>query len=176
MKNFQQNLLIVLALALCGLCVYQWYEQTFQRNEIAALNQTVYDKSVAIRDCTNSITTMNHQIAQMDARITELKEVAKTNEQTVIVQTREIARLQILGGSLTNEITEYKKAVDTLNAKLKEAYDGITRQNESVTNLVVQRDEFVKKYNDEVKDRNDIVAKYNELAEQGKKLQGGANK
>ena len=28
MKNFQQNLLIVLALGLCGLCVYQWYGQT----------------------------------------------------------------------------------------------------------------------------------------------------
>jgi chromosome segregation ATPase len=173
MKNFQQNLLIVLALALCGLCVYQWYEQTFQRKEIAALNQTVYDKSVAIRDCTDSIATMNHQIVQMDARITELKETAKTNDQLVVVQKRDLARLQFTSESLTNEITEYKKAVDMLNTKLKEAYDGISRQNESITNLVAQRDEFVKKFNNSVKDRNDIVVKYNELAGQVQKLQGG---
>jgi len=32
----------------------------------------------------------------------------------------------------------------------------------------------VQKYNDEVKDRNDIVAKYNELANQIQKQQGGS--
>jgi chromosome segregation ATPase len=172
MKNFQQNLLIVLALALCGLCVCQWYEQTIQRKEIAALNQTVYDKSLAIRDFTNSIAIMDHQVAQMDARITELKEIAKSNDQLVVVQKRELGRLQFASESLTNEITAYKKAVDTLNAKLKEAYEGINKQNESLKDLVAQRDEFVKKYNDSVKDRNDIVARYNQLAEQVKKLQG----
>ena len=46
MKNFQVNLFIVLALALCGLCVYQWYEQTVQRNEIQTLNQMVYERDV----------------------------------------------------------------------------------------------------------------------------------
>ncbi len=34
MKNFQINLFIVLALGLCGLCTWQWYEQTVQRTEI----------------------------------------------------------------------------------------------------------------------------------------------
>jgi len=34
MKNLQQNLLILLAMALCGLCVYQWHVQTLQRDEI----------------------------------------------------------------------------------------------------------------------------------------------
>ena len=62
MKNFQQNLLIVLALALCGLCAYQWYEQTIQREEITTLNGMVYDKNAAIQDATNSIATLNHQV------------------------------------------------------------------------------------------------------------------
>ena len=30
----------------------------------------------------------------------------------------------------------------------------------------LQRDEFVKKYNDSVKDRNDVVTKYNDLVKQ----------
>ena len=33
MKNFQQNLLILLALRLCGLCAWQWYAQTVQRDD-----------------------------------------------------------------------------------------------------------------------------------------------
>ena len=47
MKTFQQNLLIIVALSLCGLCLYQWYGQTLQRNEIQKLEQTVYDKPAA---------------------------------------------------------------------------------------------------------------------------------
>ena len=171
MKNFQQNLLIVLALALCGLCAYQWYEQTIQRNEITTLNGMVFEKNVAIQDATNSITTLNHQIEQMDARIREIKTAAATNEQLVMVQKAEIARLEFSNLNLTNQIVQYKQAVDTLGSKLKEAYTGIEKQNSTITNLVTQRDDFVTKYNDSVKDRNDVVAKYNDLVSQVQKQQ-----
>jgi chromosome segregation ATPase len=173
MKNFQQNLLIVLALALCCLCAYQWYEQTVQREEITTQNGMIYEKNVAIQDATNSIATLNHQIEQMDARLTEIKAAAATNEQLVVSQRVEIAQLQITGVNLTNEIAQYKTAVDTLSAKLKDAYAGIEKQNESITNLVAQRDDFVKKYNDEVKERNDVVGKYNDLVNQMQKQQSG---
>ena len=44
----------------------------------------------------------------------------------------------------------------------------------ALTNLIAQRNDLVQKYNDEVKDRNDVVAKYYALAAQVKKLQGGS--
>jgi chromosome segregation ATPase len=166
MKHFQVNLLIVLALALCGLCARQWYEQTIQRNEIQALDQLVYDRNAAIQGYTNSIATLNHQVNRMDARLTEIKAAAATHEQLVISQKAEIAQLQFANGNLTNEIAQYKQAVDALESKLKEVYAGIDRQNEAITNLVAQRNDLVRKYNDEVKDRNDVVAKYNELVKQ----------
>jgi chromosome segregation ATPase len=174
MKNFQVNLLIVLALALCGLCVWQWYEQTIQRDEITTMNGMIYEKNAAIQGNTNSIATLNHQVNQMDARLTEIKAVAATNEQLVISQKADIAQLQFANLNLTNTITQYKTAVDTLEAKLKDAYAGIDKQNETITNLSGQRNDLVQKYNDEVKDRNDVVAKYNDLAEQVKKLQSGS--
>lgn len=176
MKDFQQNLLICLALGLCGLCGYQWRTQTIQRNQIATLNQMIYDKSAAIRGCTNSIATMDHQIFQMSAELTELKQAVRTNQQLIVSQKREIAHWQATGDGLTNQIAEYKKAVDTLEARLKEDYDGIKKQNDAMLQLATQRDEFVKKYNDSVKDRNDIVGKYNELAAQIEKLQAGGTK
>jgi chromosome segregation ATPase len=172
MKDFQQNLLVCLALGLCGLCIYQWRAQTIQRNQIVTLNQMVYDKSAAIQGYTNSIATMDHQIAQMSTDLADLKRAAKTNEQLIVSQKRDIARWQATGEGLTNQIAEYKKAVETFETKLKEAYDGIKKQNDAMQQLATQRDEFVKKYNDSVKDRNDIVAKYNELAAQVEKLQG----
>jgi chromosome segregation ATPase len=173
MRSFQQNLLVGLALALCGLCAWQWYQQTLQRNAIDTLNQAAYEKAVAIRDYTNSIATLNHQIAQMDAQLTALRGQTRTNEQLLAAQEREILQLRVTGESLTNAITEYRQAVKALNAKLKEAYDGVQKQNDSIKQLVAQRDEFVKKYNDSVRDRNDVVAKYNELAARVRKLQEG---
>jgi chromosome segregation ATPase len=176
MKNFQQNLLIAFALALCGLCAFQWHVQTVQRNEITTMNGIVYDKNVAFQDATNSITTLHHQVEQMDASLTELKATAATNESLVVSQKAEIFWLQFVGANLTNEIAQYKAAVDTLQTKLKEAYAGINQQNEAITNLVVQRDDVVNKYNDSVKDRNVVVAKYNDLVNQVQKQQGGDKK
>jgi chromosome segregation ATPase len=173
MKNFQQNLLIVLALSLCGLCVYQWYGQSVQRNEIAGLTQSVYEKSAAIQGYTNSIQTMDHQIAELGARITELQLSARTNEEVINLQKREINTLQTTSEGLTNQVAEYKKAVASLESKLTEAYDGIKKQNEALKELAAQRDEYVKKFNDSVKDRNDVVAKYNDLVQKVDKQQSG---
>ncbi len=166
MKNFQVNLLVVLALGLCGLCARQWYEQTIQRNAIQTLNQLVYEKNAAIQSYTNSIATLNHQVNQMDTRLTEIKAAAATNEQLIISQKAEMVQLQFANANLTNEVVQYKQAVDALESKLKEVYAGIDKQNEAITNLIAQRNDLVQKYNDEVKDRNNIVEKYNELVKQ----------
>jgi chromosome segregation ATPase len=173
MKKFQENLLVVVALSLCGLCVYQWRGQTIQRNDIERLNHVVYEKSEAIQNYTNSIRTMDQQIASMGAEMAELRSNLKSNELLLASQKTQINNLQTTAGTLTNEVAQYKKAVGTLEAKLKDAYDGIKKQNEAMQELTAQRDEFVKKYNDGIKERNDIVAKYNDLASQVEKLQGG---
>src|SRR5580704_5281922 len=109
MKNFQQNLLIVLALALCGLCIYQWYEQTIQRDEITTLNGIVYQKNLTIRDTTNSVALLNHQIEQMDASLSEEKTNAATNEQLVASQKAELIVLRVSNLNLTNEITQFQQ-------------------------------------------------------------------
>lgn len=176
MKTLQQNLLIVLALALCGLCVYQWYGQTVQRREIQTLEQRVYDGAAAIQGYTNSIHAMDQQIAGMDARITELKANAKTNADLVVSQKRELDRIQAVTQGLTNQVEQYRTAVVGLEAKLKDAYEGIRKQNDAMKELVTQRDEFVKKYNDSIKDRNEVVAKYNDLVKQVEKSQADAKK
>jgi len=175
MKNFQVNLFIVLAICLCGLCAWQWYEQTIQRTTIQSLNRMVYDRNASIQGYTNSIATLNHQVNQMDASLTELKAEAATNQQLIISQKAEITQLQFTNETFTSEIVQYKAGVEALEAKLKEAYAGIDKQNVAISNLIAQRNDFVQKYNDEVKDRNDVVAKYNDLVKQVEKQQGNSN-
>jgi len=176
MKNFHQNLLIVLALSLCGLCVYQWYGQTLERNRIENLNHLLADKSSAIQGYTNSIAVENHQIEEMDARITDLKATVATNAEFNLAQKREISRLQLTAEELTNEIIQYTNAVTTLETKLQDLVAGVQKQNAAITELAAQRDDFVKKYNDSVKDRNAVVDKYNDLVKQIDKQSGTGNK
>jgi len=166
MKNFHQTLLVTLAVALCALCAWQWYGQTLQRNDITNLNKLAYDRAVAIQGYTNSIATMNHQLMQMDAHITELDSAAKTNQELVLDQKRAISRLELNSEILTNQIVQYQQGVELLQSKLKEAYVGVEKQNEVITNLLTQRDDLVQKLNDEIKDRNDVVNKYNDLVKQ----------
>lgn len=171
MKNFQQNLLVILAVCLCALCAYQWYGQTLERTAITKLNQMLYDKSVDIRDYTNSIATLNHQMVEMDSNLTVLRISAATNAETIATQKRDLESLQNGFEKATNEIVQYKDAVGELTNRLNEAYAGIEKQNAAIKQLAAQRDEFVLKYNDEVKDRNNVVSNYNALAAEVKKMQ-----
>jgi len=176
MKNFHQNLLIILALSLCGLCAWQWCGQTFERGRIESLNHLLAGKSAAIQSYTNSIETLNHQIEEMDARITELKTASATNDEANLAQKREISRLRLTTEVLTNEITQYTNAVTTLETKLQGLVEGVKKQNAAIEELTAQRDDFVKKLNDSVKDRNAIVDKYNELVKQVDKQATNGNK
>ena len=166
MKNFQQNLLITLALGLCVLCAWQWFEQTRQRGVIQDQNRLLYDRDAAIQGYTYSIASLNFQIGQMDARISQIQAAAAENSRLVVSQKAEIARLKLDNANFTNEISQYKEALDTLDSRLKDAYAGIEKQNQTITNLLAQRDDMVAKYNDAVKDRNAVVGKYNALVQQ----------
>jgi chromosome segregation ATPase len=176
MKNFHQNLLIVLALCLCALCAWQWYGETVERNQMDELKQTANKNLALIQDYTNSIQMMQLEIEQMDGHITELKNTVKTNDDTILQQKRDLNQSEAQNDELTNEIVQYKQSVDTLEAKLKDAYDGLQKQNDAIKELAAQRDEFVKKYNDLVIDRNNVVSNYNALAAQFAKLQSSGGK
>ena len=166
MKNFLQNLLIIVALGLCGLCAWQWYGQTVQRDTIQDLNKMVYDRNVAVQAYTNSIATLNAKVSDMDVQMTALKATVASNETVMVSQKAQITQLQFEHDNDTNEIAQYKVAVDTLESRLKDAYAGLEKQSETITNLVSERDDLVQKYDSLATNRNDIVVKYNALVKQ----------
>lgn len=164
MKNPLQALLIVLAFGLCGLCTWQWYGQVQQRREMTALSQANYDQAVAIQGYTNSMNVMDKQISQMDAHITELKDTVKSN--TVV-----IFGLREENNRLATQVEQYSNAVDVLQVQIKVANESIHRQNEAMKSLVAERDEYVTRLNEALKERNQVVNQYNELAKRFEELQ-----
>lgn len=171
MKNFQQNLFVAVAVALCGLCAWQWYFQTAQRDRIDHLDQLVFKQATAIQGYTNSLESMDAEMSGHQARIDELKRTVKTNELEILNEKREVLRLKYSAETLSNEIAQYQSLTNLLTGKLQDAYDGVRKQNEAVAKLVSERDEFVGKYNESVKARNEVVEKYNDLVAQVKKIE-----
>ena len=167
MKSFQQNLLIALALALCGLCAGQWYFQTVQRSRLAADNQKIADRDTAIQGYTNSLDKQTHQIARMEQDLaglnTALQEGLKTNREVIIEQRREIARLGANNDTLLSDIAQYTNAIATLQSNLDTAYEGIKAQNTNLELLVKDRDKWVGVYTNMVITNNHIISQYNDL-------------
>jgi len=171
MRNFQLNLFILLALGLCGLCAWQWYDQARQRQAIEARNQMIYDRNHAIQGYTNTIATTDKQIADLQQSLTGLKQAASSNNDVIATQKREISRLQAGENILTNDISQFQSAVSNLEKKLDDAYDGIKKQNDALKELVSQRDDFIQKYTNSISARNEIVLKYNQLVERVNRIQ-----
>ena len=171
MKNFQQNLLIVLALGLCGLCAWQWTDQANQRRAIESRNQMIFDRDRSIQGYTNTIATTDRQVADLQQRVTDLNTLATSNQQVMTEQKGELVRLRATEDTLTNEIAQYQLAVTNLETKLDQAYDGIKKQNTAIEQLAAQRDEFIGKYTNSISARNEIVIKYNALVERVNQMQ-----
>jgi chromosome segregation ATPase len=170
MKNFQQNLLVAFALLLCVLCADQWYGQAVQQNAFQKQGQVISQQLAAIQGYTNTISTLQNQLSQTDAHISELRMTTQTNAQFILEQKRQLNAIESENESLTNQVAQYRAAIEAFEAKLKEAGEGIEKQNDAIKKLAAQRDEFVQKLNASVQDRNDIVSKYNDLAARFEKL------
>lgn len=175
MKNFLQNLLMVLALGLCALCAWQWYVQTRLHLMGQALQRTVFNQAAAIQGYTNSISNMDAEIAGLSTRISELKQTAMTNEMLAAEQKHDILRLRSSSELMSNEIVQDKEVVDKLEAKLKEASEGILKQNDAIKQLAAERDAAIQKYNDSIKDQRALAEKYNSLVDRFNKLQSATS-
>ena len=169
MKTSLQFLLIVLAIGLCAVCTWQWYGQVLQQKQMNALVQSNYDQTVAIQGYTNSVNALDHQIAQMDARVTELR-AAMTSNNAVIVALRSDNR------RLTSMVDQYSNAVVVLEGRITQANTSIRQQNEAIKMIVLERDEYVTRLNQSVKERNETVTKYNTLVKQFEALQAVQSK
>jgi chromosome segregation ATPase len=166
MKHFHRNLLVVLALALCGLCVYQWRDQVAQRQAINRLNQFVFDRDAAIQKYTNSLATLNRQVADFDTELAGYKATVASNSVVLASQQRELQRLTLLQHGLTNEVAQYQAAIVSFSGRVAEDADDLKKQDAALKELIKQRDDLVEKFNREVTDRNAVVAKYNALVQQ----------
>jgi uncharacterized coiled-coil DUF342 family protein len=129
-----------------------------------AIAQTNYDQTMAIRDYTNSISKLDQQMAQVDARMTELRDIIQSNNVVILTLREE-------NSHLAGRTDQYSNLVVTLQTQIKQANESIVLQNDALKKLVAERDEYVNRLNESIKERNEVVTKYNELVKQVEAIQ-----
>ena len=174
MKKILSNLLIIFALALCGLCTFQWVREAALRKDLDKAHQTVFEREQTVQGLQSSAKKAEAELVRLDQRNLELREYERTNKLEVVNLGRSLRKVEGELETAKLQLDAYKKAVDQQNENLKKMNAVITEQNETLKRVVGERDELVKKFNDAVKQHNDVVTKYNDLVKQVEKAQADA--
>jgi len=175
MKRVLITLLALIALGLCGICVWQWkleHELRFNIAELRALliaeNKKRVEAEEKVEQYGQEIERLNGLRKDIEARLLETTEEMelRTNDQgsrgySIAVLMNETIRS-------TSELEAYKRLAGQGSDALKKHNDTVAAQNSAIEKanvqlkqLVRERDEAIEKLNTRTQEFNELVQKYN---------------
>ena len=177
MKKTLTVLLLVSALALCGLCVVQWLREAELRAEIQSLTLQLQAETQLRIETQEKAAAFELEIARLTQlrADTEAKLLAVTEELT-LTQTDQLQR-GVSIALLANEFAQARSQAQLAEQRLAETTAAIANRNEDVTGqntaittanerlkkLTAERDTAIAELNARTKAFNDLVTKYNKL-------------
>ncbi len=165
MKNFLQNLLIVFALALCGLIAFQWVRETDLRKNVQKLNDNIHDHLEKIQALDVNIKRDEAEIQRLDGLKNQLTQTVKSNVAQISLLTRDLEKATNETNRLNGQVAAYKAALETANDSIKKQNEDIKKQNEDMAKLAEDRNEVVKKFNALATNYTDLATKWNKQQE-----------
>lgn len=166
MKNSLQNLLIFLALCLCGLVAFQWHREAKLRQELQKFSDSVHDKLESIQSLQGTLKRSEEEVKRLDGLKVELTEMVKSNRTQIAQFIKDLAKSDAEAEKGLRRVEEFKTALQQANDSIKKQNEDIKKQNEEVKKLVEERNDAVTKYNKVVAEFNDLAKKWNELQQQ----------
>jgi chromosome segregation ATPase len=154
MKNSLQNLLIFLALCLCGLVAFQWHRETKLRQELQSTSEDGRSKAETIQNLQKNLRFAEEEVKRLGNLRSGIAATAESNR-------IEIGALKKQFETAKMEFEKSAKQVEAFKSALQQANDNIQRQNESVKKLADERNDAVVKFNALVEKYNDLVNKWN---------------
>ena len=177
MKKTLTVLLLVSALALCGLSVVQWLREAELRAEIQSLTLQLQAETQLRIETQEKAAAFELEIARLTQlrADTEAKLLAVTEELT-LTQTDQLQR-GVSIALLANEYAQARSQAQLAEQRLAETTAAIANRNEDVTGqntaittanerlkkLTAERDTAITELNARTKAFNDLVTKYNKL-------------
>ena len=177
MKKTLTVLLLVSALALCGLSVVQWLREAELRAEIQSLTLQLQAETQLRIETQEKAAAFELEIA----RLTQLRadpeaKLLAVTEELTLTQTDQLQR-GVSIALLANEFAQARSQAQLAEQRLAETTAAIANRNEDVTGqntaittanerlkkLTAERDTAIAELNARTKAFNDLVTKYNKL-------------
>jgi chromosome segregation ATPase len=169
MKQFMVNLLVAVALGLCGLCTYQWYREAGLRNKLEDLSRDIYKRKETIVDLEGRLERSEADRFRLDKAHVELTAMIRTNAAELASVQKRLDQSEKLADQQKQAAESYKEALETANGNVKTANAEIVRQNEILKQFVDERKTLVDKYNTVVKQYEDLVKQFKDYEAEVKK-------
>ena len=166
MRNFLQNLLVLFALALCGLLAFQWHRETRLRLNIQSLTDDLQKQRETSQELDGAVKRLEAEVVRIDSLKNEVTTELKTNKAEVVRLRTQLQRNDTEFDRLTKQVEAYKTSLETANESITRQNESIKVQNEEMKKLAAERNEIVERLNKTVTDYNDLVKKWNEQQEQ----------
>ena len=164
MKNFLQNLLIFLALCLCGLIAVQWVRETDLRKKVQDLTNVVHDKSEAILNLEANVRRDKDEIQRLDTQRKQLTDTVKSNNLQIANLSKDLDKAANELQKTERQMAAYKDAYQRTSENLTNANTAIVEQNARIKKMADDGNELVKKF-------NELNSKYSELVDKWNKQQ-----
>jgi len=161
MKSFLTTLLMVFALALCGLVAFQWNREVRLRQRLQMLVDEVQDQKEAIQNLNGLVKRTQEEVDRLEAIRKQLTATIQTNMAELSRLDKELDKALRENEQLKQQVDVYKEALTQANENIERQNQIITQQNEEMKKLAEERNAIVAKYNDLVQQFNDLVQKWN---------------
>ena len=165
MKSFLQNLLIFLALSLCGVMIVQWVRETRLHKKVQDLYDEVHAKAESIQTLEATVRRDEGEIQRLDGLKNELTDIVKSNKIEISGLAKDLEKASSEAEKNQRQAEAYKEALDKANENLLKQNDDIKRQNEDMKRLVADRAETISNFNKMASDYNTLASNWNKLQE-----------
>jgi DNA repair exonuclease SbcCD ATPase subunit len=150
MKPVSSGVLMVLLLALCGLCGWQWFSESLLRESLVKTKAELAKLSQERDELTAHAKTADAEILRLNGALTELRanSVAKQiHEEATAANTK-----------LKDAVTQQNALITQQNQSLEKANSAIQQSNESLKKLTAERETLAQRL-------NEVTGQYNKLAQ-----------
>ena len=177
MKKTLTALLILTALALCGVSVAQWRRESALRLEIDRITRLYQEENQLRVETEQKAAAFEQEIA----RLTQLRadteaRLLEVTDELTLTRTDQLQRgvsIAVLGTEFTSararaeaaeqQLTEFKKLIADSQQDVTGQNTAITEANTRLKQLATERDQAIAELNARTKAFNELVEKYNRL-------------
>jgi len=143
MKNFLQNLLIFLALCLCGLIAFQWVRETALRQQRQKLTDTLHEKLEAIQKLEADVRLYKAEIQRLDATNNLLNAEVQSNRLEISTLTNNLQKVTAETENNQKQIVIYKDALKQANDNIEFEKEQLRKQGEELQRLAASHNLLV---------------------------------